>query len=237
MKKIIFIGTQPEYKTAAAKVFCKIEFKDKKLLISGVVGPTRGGDALGSCGQIYDSIEVDNFQPGWDKDTLAKFIAIWREWHLNDMNACTLEMKAAGWDKLASKEIFKYSYIISNEASDRRKQLQNDVVKAAIEGIKFELSEDEKRLLLSDTGRDIHAYSLPETPEFMEPWADYTSKKHKIERKTLGWVNEKEHPDGLLGKKLNGFGYGCAWYFHEVPQEAIDFLQSLPEATEKPNWI
>lgn len=240
-KKTVHLGSQPEYYRGndahPAKVFCKIEFKDKKLSISGVVGPLSNGDAIGSCGQIYDSLEIKSFAPGWNKTKLQKFIEIWKRWHLNDTNAATPEMKKAGWDDLASKEIFKYSYIQTNEASRRRKELQKMATDAALKGEALTLSEDDKRLLLSDTGTDIYAYELPATPEFMEPWTDYQSKKHKIERKTLGWVNVGEHPDGLLGRELNGKKYGHSWYFEEVPADVLEWLQALPESKTKPAWI
>jgi hypothetical protein len=245
-KKTVFIGSQPEWyrgnETHPAKVFCKIEVKEKEksglcLSISGVIGPLSNGDAIGSCGQIYDSIDIKTFAPGWNKTKLQKFLSIWRDHHLNDMNAATPEMKKAGWCELASKEIFKFSYIQTNEASKRRKELQANATQAALDGKTLELSEDDKRLLLSDTSKDIYAYDLPETPEFMEPWTDYQSKKHKIERKTLGWVNMQEHPDGLLGRELDGKKYGHAWYFHEVPADVLQWLFELPETETKPAWI
>ncbi len=241
-KKTIRIGTQPEWTRngstqTPANVFCKIKYEDGKLSISGVVGPTPNGDCRGSCGQIYDSIEVNNFAAGWNKTKLKKLIEIWKEWHLNDMCAYTPEMKLAGWDKLASKEIFKYSYIITNEASKELKELKQSIIDAGIKGETIPLDNRQKRLLAYDRGAEIYAYETPETPEFQEPWTDYQSKKPKIERKTLGWVNVSEHPDGLLGRELNGKKYGHSWYKHDVPQDALEWLKSLPDTDKKPAWI
>lgn len=240
-EKIVNIGSQPEYyrniTDYPVQVFCKIKLKDKKLSISGVAGPLKNGDATGSCGQIYDSLNITNFSTGWNKTKLKKFIEIWKRWHLNNMTAATAEMKKAGWDALALKEIFKYCYIQTNEVSRRRKELQGMATEYALKGEALILSDDDKRLLLSNTSINIYAYELPATPEFMEPWLDYQSKAHKIERKTLGWVNVEEHADGLLGRELNGKKYGHSWYFEEVPADIVKWLQSLPETETKPNWV
>lgn len=71
-------------------VYCSIEYKDGRLSISGVEGPLSNGNCLGSCGQIEMSLKPEDFKEfarGWDKTKVAKFLEIWREWHLNDMQA------------------------------------------------------------------------------------------------------------------------------------------------------
>lgn len=248
-KKIIRIGTQKEYdsrgKEVEADIFCKIEYRDKgkdnkfELSISGVIGPKSNGDCLGSCGQIDMSLSAEDIKPAanWSKTKIKKLLDIWDKWHLNDMNAATPEMKAQGWDKLASKEIFKYSYSMT---SDSRKYL-DDIKKrceyAALQGEIATINDTEKRLLQSKTYCDIYAYELPETPEFMEPSKDYNTGKHKIERKTLGWVNAKEHEDGLLGRELNGLKYGHSWYYEAVPEDVLKWLYDLPDTDKTPVWI
>ena len=90
MKKVVRIGTISVDggklgSRVTASIFCKIEYKDDKLSISGVVGPMRNGDALGSSGQIdmgfahRDPKDNDRrttepikpeeitFAPGWDE--------------------------------------------------------------------------------------------------------------------------------------------------------------------------
>lgn len=252
-EKIIRIGTQKEYNTRGqevdADIFCKIEYRAKKeagkfeLSITGVIGPKSNGDALGGCGQIRmnSMAEIEKIKPApqWTKAKIKQFMQIWDEWHLNDMNACTPEMKAAGWDKLASKEIFKYSFSMT---SDNRKRLE-DVRKrceyAAIKGEVATLTEEEKRLLQSPAYKDVYAYELPAAPEFMEQSMDfYTNyKTPKVEKKTLGWVRVEEHPDGLLGRMLNGKGYGCAWYYEPVPDDVLEWLKALPDTDKTPAWV
>jgi hypothetical protein len=91
--KVVRLGTAKTGRGRFFSIYCKIKFKDGKLSISGVEGPTKGGNALGSCGQIdrhlRDSFEKDMaaIAPGWTTDKLQTFFGIWKRWHLNDMLA------------------------------------------------------------------------------------------------------------------------------------------------------
>lgn len=55
----------------------------------------------------------------------------------------------------------------------------------------------------------------------------------------LTWISRKEHPQGLLSHPCStcGYKYGTAWLKVEVPQDAIDFLKSLPDTDQKPAWV
>jgi hypothetical protein len=241
-KKIVKIGSQKEWtlngaQQVQASVFCTIKYKEGKLSITGVVGPRSNGDCLGSCGQVYDSLDIEHYAQGWSKKKLQKFLDIWREWHLNDMCAYTPEMKEAGWDKLASKEIFKYDFSMTSEAREELRALKAAEAEAEIKGEVIPLDDRQKRLLGSPSYKDLYGYEQPDAPEFMKLSNDILrDNKPKIERKTLGWVRNSEHPDGLLGKELNGKKYGRSWYFHEVPQDVVEWLHDLPETDVKPAW-
>lgn len=252
--KIVRIGTQKEYNNRGlevdADIFCKIEYRAKKddagkfeMRISGVIGPKSNGDALGSCGQIYISsmAEIEKIKPAphWTKAKIKQFMQIWDEWHLNDMRAATPEMKAAGWVKLASKEIFKYSFSMTRDNRKRLDDIRKRCEYAAIRGEVATLPDEEKRLLQSPAYKDIYAYETPAAPEFMEQAMDIQTnfEKPKIERKTLGWVYPKDHPDGLLGRMLNGKGYGCAWYYEPVPDDVLEWLKALPDTDKTPAWV
>ena len=82
-------------------VFCKITWKDGKLSISGVEGPLSSGNCLGSCGQINMSWgEYNKFNrwgPGWNKAKEKRFLEIWKEYHLNDMQAACEHQRELGW--------------------------------------------------------------------------------------------------------------------------------------------
>jgi len=86
--KTVRVGTVSVYAGRAANLFCRIEYRDGRLSITGVEGPLRNGNAIGGCGQIVMSEwEMDTYAPGWDADKVAQFRAVWDAWHLNDMQA------------------------------------------------------------------------------------------------------------------------------------------------------
>jgi hypothetical protein len=84
MKKIVYIGHQ----NGLGNLFCRISFENGRLSISGVEGPLRNGNALGSCGQVVmHDWKFDSYAEGWNPELVEKFRAIWNEWHLNDLTA------------------------------------------------------------------------------------------------------------------------------------------------------
>lgn len=99
VSKVIYIG---KYKADGYQnklnVFCKVEYQDQKLSISGVIGPLKNGNCQGSSGQMYDSIienlKTFDFADGWSKTIAFEFVELWKEWHLNDMQAGTPKQEA-----------------------------------------------------------------------------------------------------------------------------------------------
>jgi len=105
--KIVHPLTQRDNKgKLTIPVFCKIEYDGRRLSITGVEGPMRNGDAKGSCGQILTHIRGGShghqLAPGWSEAMLKDFLAVWKEWHLNDMRAGCEHQRASGWDKKAN---------------------------------------------------------------------------------------------------------------------------------------
>jgi hypothetical protein len=87
-------------------VYVKVEYeiKDKGgcLSLTGVEGPLPSGNCLGSAGQIILGEEDAKYlatmrcAPGWDEFSVAKLIAVWRRWHLNDFRAGCEHQRARG---------------------------------------------------------------------------------------------------------------------------------------------
>lgn len=96
-KRICLIGTVPAYtlrgKPCQARVYLTIRWdgENGNLSICGVEGPTKNGDAYGSCGQIVDTLHNPELTPSdqWDAQSVAQLADIWERWHLNDMRAGT----------------------------------------------------------------------------------------------------------------------------------------------------
>jgi hypothetical protein len=80
-----------------AEVFVKIEFKDGRLSLCGVEGPTRSGDCYGSCGQISRNSNPVRLNEGWSPALVEALFAAWSRWHLNDMRAGCEHQRELGW--------------------------------------------------------------------------------------------------------------------------------------------
>lgn len=96
--KVVRIGTAKTYRGRSYSIFCKIEYKGGRLSITGVEGPTRGGNCLGGAGQIDIHLRKHQDEitlaPGWTRAKLAAFFEAWQAWHLNDMKAGTPAQEA-----------------------------------------------------------------------------------------------------------------------------------------------
>lgn len=76
-------------------LFCKIEWTSGRLSITGVEGPKRNGDCLGSCGQvIMNEWAFTALAPGWNAGRVARLREVWERWHLNDMVAGSPDQEA-----------------------------------------------------------------------------------------------------------------------------------------------
>ena len=92
INKVVRIGTVKTYGGRGASVYCRITYKNRRLSISGVVGPLPGGNCLGSCGQIIMNwTPIVNYAKGWTPSMVKRFLDVWDRWHLNDTQAGTPE--------------------------------------------------------------------------------------------------------------------------------------------------
>jgi len=95
--KIFRIGTAKTYRGASYDVFVKAELKDGRLSLSGVEGPRKNDNCVGSCGQINMSTwDIENYAPGWNAALEGRLRKIWKNWHLNDMRAECAHQRARG---------------------------------------------------------------------------------------------------------------------------------------------
>ena len=75
------------------KVWVRASVKDGNLSIVGVVNPNRHGGCH-SCGQIRETLSnLDTYGKGWDRAKIKLLNDIWKEWHLNDLNAGSPEQE------------------------------------------------------------------------------------------------------------------------------------------------
>ncbi len=249
MYKIMRIGTIQinEQSAEQANVYFKAEFKGGKFSMSGVVGPLSSGNCLGGCGQINMEFKHRNnedddkrynklitpqditFAPGWDKEKLFDVLDIWEKWHLNDMQAAC-EHQQSNWNTKKEITLINWSW------SDKFHQMRTKATSG-------ELSPDEYKLF-----QIVSAEVLPVTIKSRIKWlsplaekllADGWIKEDKRETKTAGWVDYREHPEGVLSKpcEVCGYKYGTSWLKKDVPAEVIAYIESLPGTDLKPAWI
>jgi hypothetical protein len=211
--------------------FVKIEFKDGKLSISGVEGPKANGDCRGGCGQIVMSgLSVEEYAPGWDAEKVQRFAEVWDHWHLNDMRAGCEHQRAEDW---GNEELEVVTYGLTSEAHKLRREALDESAAAARDGRVANLTETGKALLSDDWFKDRHS-----PPDADSPLSGCYEVKRR-EKKRANWVNQAEHPRGVLSKPcpVCGYKFGTKWLREEVPQEVIEFLQSLPDTDTKPAWV
>ncbi len=224
-------------KTLQANAFVKIEFENGKLSISGVIGPKTNGDCWGSCGQCTDEIRQGTPKENWSKEMLNKLCDIWDEWHLNDMRPYCKHQKELGWDKKANKKVTLYHYTLTAKALKEK----NDVEKLALEMAKQGKTFTPTREQIIALNREYFKTSWKEIDDenYQPKKSLYNGDGGSTEIKTLGWLRESDHPDGILSKEcpVCGYKYGSAWIKEDVPKEVIDWLFALPDTKVKPAWI
>jgi hypothetical protein len=120
-RKVVRIGTLQTHGGGHVSIYFKIVIRDRgkgdELSITGVVGPSVGGNAYGGSGQIdmefdhRDKSQNDsrtpseslikpadiNFARGWNASKLYDLLDIWHNWHLNDMRPECEHQRALGW--------------------------------------------------------------------------------------------------------------------------------------------
>lgn len=227
-----------------APIFCKIEHKDGRLSITGVEGPLRNGDAIGSCGQIDMSLKdcVQDITPadGWTHDTIRQFFEVWGRWHLNAMRAECVHQRAAGWPETAKREVTLYHFRLTDAANREKEAAENAALEALRRGEHFQPSDLQQTMAQLPYALVHHEPHLPARGQFYEPKRSiYQGDQGPEERKLLGWLRPSEHPDGLLFRPCPecGYKYGSAWLREDVPADILQWLAGLPDSPVKPAWV
>lgn len=216
-----------------SNAFVKIEFKNGRLSLCGVIGPMSNGDCRGSAGQCLDQIRSGTPVGEWTQEMIQKLCDIWDEWHLNDMKAdCEHQRADKEFQKQKNETVIVYKWLhLPDEVSKEKKSVS--------EYIKKELSEKGTVTL---TERQRFLYNVQDCIYNHVGNYDtnlYYHKDDDIEHKALNWITPEQHERGLLGKPcpVCGYEYGHGWQKVEVPQDVIDWLFSLPDTTVRPAWV
>jgi len=110
--KVIRLGKAKTHGGRGYSIFCKIQFMDGRLSITGVEGPLPSGNALGGCGQIDMTLrnQQATITPvnGITRGQMAQFFKVWDRYHLNDMKAGDAVQEAFLRDHPMAKESYAY---------------------------------------------------------------------------------------------------------------------------------
>ena len=239
MKKIIN-PVRCEINGRFERGFCKIEFSEGKLSISGVIGPRSNGNCRGSCGQCVDEIREGTPAEGWTREMVYQFCDIWKKWHLNDMCPYCPHQKELGWNELAVKRVTLYNYRLNGMACNKKKAAENAALNALRSGETFSPTKEQMFFATLPYSAQFPKEISGENALYYEPKKPlYPGDEGATEVTALGWLKPDEHPDGILCKPcpVCGYKYGTSWLKEEVPADVIDWLFALPDTTVRPAWV
>jgi DNA mismatch repair ATPase MutS len=209
MKKTINFGTVNYYgKNLIAKV--DIEYKEHKdgrkegqkvLSISGNIG----NECVGQC--------LDTIAEYVNTPLFNEIYRLWKAYHLNDMHPECEHQNELGWKELAQTKVNLYHFKMNREALSESKAIENATMKSLKEGETVTLSEHDRKVL------SLNYSIISETEELADDLKNFY-KFDKSESKTLGWLNEKDHSQGILSKvcPVCGYKYGNSWNYVAIPE-------------------
>lgn len=243
MKNFIYrLGKVEEYGREAS-IYVKAEIKTKgKTLDSvsfhGVVGPLQSGNAVGSCGQIdatikeYLDAKAITYAPGWNKWRIAALLKLWDEHHLNYMEPACEHQRAQGWGKIASEKVTLYEFKQTIETIRQSNAVKDGAMKDLLARRFVKISEEEQKILSLEYRIKSPEAKLPDTI------AAYY-KLDGSEVKALGWLDQEEHPRGILSKPcpVCGYKYGTEWKKRDLPEDLLETLAGFPPTDQEPAWV
>jgi len=186
---------------------------------------------LSMTGNVWNPLHSDIYSGGQNGDTLAelfkgnakvqRMIEIWDRWHLNGMKATCEHQRALDWEKLASQKVIIYSWTLTGAASKQRREAEKEAMDALKAGKTVKLTDESLKMLALSHSFKTHLEKLPKSlADFYEP-TKATSYSQPKETKTLGWLSQNDHPEGILSKPcpVCGYKYGSAWTVEPLPEE------------------
>lgn len=250
-KRVVRPGTVELWEGKRASLFVCIEHKAGKLSLTAVEGPKANGDCLGSCGQADSGLVSESLAPGdgWTRDMATQLWQYWQDWHLNDMRAYSLEMKAEGWHHKAKLAMTGYRFTLDSRVSDQQREHEKSALLKLKAGESVKWTKQTRDIVALPYELMMWQYadeSPPATPGGYKP-GDYKGER-LTESNTLGWLYPEAlrsptrkdcHIDGLLSRTLEATGesYGGKWYRHEVPSDVLAWLAALPAYNGRLGWF
>lgn len=213
MQKIFKFNKGRNVRTVVEVKYNNKSDTEKRLSICG----TLYAPGIQCAGQCLDQIAqyIDNEQ-------FKIIYRLWKLYHLNDMHAECEHQEALGWFERAKEKVKIYTFTMTSEAISAQNKLEHEILNAAKVGKPYYTTAEEQVLLRVGYTKKSHEENLHELV------AKYY-KLEKIELKALGWLNIKDHPDGLLGRACPtcGYKYGTKWLYRPIPADDEKIILDL----------
>lgn len=239
------VYTRTTGKEVSRDAFVKIEYKDSKLSIHGVVAPLPSGNCLGSCGQCVDEIRRGIPADGWTADMLKTLCDIWDRWHLNDARPYCSHMRELGWVDHLEEKVKIEKWTLTAKACKRKEEAEKRALSCLRKGEPFYPTEDETAYANLKYSIDVYndedvscRYGILYRDSYELKEKDCLGRSN-TEYKIRGHISYKDNELGFIGKlcPVCGYEYGTAWKMEEVPEDVIAWLESLPDSKTVPAWI
>lgn len=222
-KKNCTVEIEIELKQRGGEPTFTIDPVTKKHIPTGRTTPIY--QELSICGDIWNHLHTDIYCGGQCLDTISKYIdeplfnelyKYWKLYHLNGLHPECEHQEALGWTETAKKKVNIYTFTLTPETIHEKNKLERMALEAAKRGEPFKTSIKERFILNLNYSIATHE---SEPPANMKTFYKHT----KTEQKTLGWLHENEHPDGILCKPcpVCGYKYGTEWKHREIPGDVL----------------
>lgn len=215
---------------ALNRVTVEMEYREsegkKRFSVSANVRDCRSSDIIcgGQC--------LDTIAPYMKDNALyCEILRLWELYHLNDMHPECEHQHAAGWHKLADKNVTLYHWRMTSEALSEQKAAEKAALTALRCGETFTPTIKQKFFAALSYSLTTHTETLPEDiAKYYEPKKPlYNGDAGHTEVKALGWLRENEHPDGILSKPcpVCGYKYGNSWIYYPIPAEDETIIYNI----------
>lgn len=228
-RKFEFIINDGVYTKAVIEVKYKKNEKGQKVFSASGHLYEEVYDNCVSRGQCLDKIK--EVLP--DNELFNEIYRLWKLYHLNDMHAECEHQRELGWKELANEELIIYHWALKRCVLDKVRDLERESMKELKQHGKVQISDADRDLLNLKYEITTESEELSdELKEHYEPLRSVVGDKHK-EIQYAGWLTEKQHSKGVLGKKcpVCGYKYGSSWNYMPVPEDdekiIYDILQDM----------
>lgn len=189
------------------------------------------------CANVWDARHHDIVAGGQCLDRIVPYmknnpvfmeiLRLWKLYHLNDMHPECEHQAAAGWNQKAAEKVTLYHWQLTREAMNEQKAAEKAAISALKAGKTFTPSE--RQTFFACLPYSLTTYT-ENIPKYYEPKKSlYTGDGGHTETKSLGWLREDEHPEGILAKPcpVCGYKYGSSWMYFPIPKEDEEIIYSL----------